>query len=241
MSCEMPRDHLVGYLYGEISEKEREGVSAHIAGCAACRQELEQLQDTRNILRAWPDEAPGTDLVFVRERTGLWKRLVPAWLRPGGWGRFAGGMAAGVAVAALLISFTGFEARYREGALHLRIGPGSQAVPDPPPPGGLVSAPASLRDVADLQHESLLLIQDMVRASETRQREALEAGLSQLAQGIERQRQRDLQLVGRGLEGVDRFSEYRFRHTDEMLQELVKLTSMGVSGSARRGSAGGRE
>ncbi|MPZ15858.1 MAG: hypothetical protein GEU73_15790 [Chloroflexi bacterium] len=87
----MQSDHvgteaLSALLDGHLSDRERETVEAHLAGCPACRIDLEQLRRTVSLLQAMPAAAPARSFA-VREavppaRVGLVHRMArPPLLR----------------------------------------------------------------------------------------------------------------------------------------------------------------
>ncbi len=75
------KERLVAYLYGETSDRERAEVEAHLAGCATCAEEVDDLRAVRVDLTAW--QPPEADLGFriVREPVTTSRRWwqVPAW------------------------------------------------------------------------------------------------------------------------------------------------------------------
>lgn len=52
MSCEPTRERLSAYLDGDVSAAARAEIDRHLAGCAACRGELESLRDLIDRARA---------------------------------------------------------------------------------------------------------------------------------------------------------------------------------------------
>jgi hypothetical protein len=222
MTCEFPKERLIGFHYGEVDADEREAVRAHVAGCEACRQELEALERTGRTLRAWHDESPDFDLVFVRERAPFWRALAPSWLGSGGWRRFAAGMAVGVAAAVLILAFVNIEAGFQDGAFSLNIAlrttSPSEATRETVDP---LARPVTLGEFAAYQEQSLGLIKQLLDDSEQRQRQDLGLALTQFAEDLDRQRQRDLQLVGLGLRGVEQSTNQRFNQ----IGRLIALTA----------------
>ena len=65
MDCNVKKEDLLTFFYGECEEGEQERMKEHVATCAVCRRELDALASTQALLRAWPDEAPRLDLTFV--------------------------------------------------------------------------------------------------------------------------------------------------------------------------------
>ena len=65
MDCNVKKEDLLTFFYGECEEGEQERMKEHVATCATCRRELDAFASTQALLRAWPDEAPRLDLTFV--------------------------------------------------------------------------------------------------------------------------------------------------------------------------------
>lgn len=72
-----PGDLLTGYLDGEVSAAERRSVADHLAGCDACGELLQDLRETRSLLRS----LPLLDLPLPALRSGLRRSRRPsvAW------------------------------------------------------------------------------------------------------------------------------------------------------------------
>lgn len=74
------RERLIGYVYGEVDDGERQRVSAHLASCEVCREEIGGLRQVREDLLAW--DVPEYESVwkpFAPARPVPWWREVPAW------------------------------------------------------------------------------------------------------------------------------------------------------------------
>ena len=74
MNCTELSENLTLYLYDELSAEQREGVEAHLAECAACRDQVEQYRRLHQVLTARPSPEPSPDLV-VQCRTALEEAL----------------------------------------------------------------------------------------------------------------------------------------------------------------------
>ena len=83
MSCDVSKERLMDYLYQELEPDQHQAMEEHVEGCETCRAAEEKFAGTSRMLRAWQDEDPEMDLVFVQDRVPLWKSLVPDWLS--GW------------------------------------------------------------------------------------------------------------------------------------------------------------
>lgn len=75
------KEHLVSYLYDDLSASDRAAFEAHVDGCAACRGELRELQQTRQHLAAWSPPEPAFDIRVARRADPAPRRFafVPAW------------------------------------------------------------------------------------------------------------------------------------------------------------------
>ena len=91
MGCS-PYD-LRDYFFGELSHEEHKAVDRHVASCAACREELENLRLTQSTLLSVREEEPPRRIAFVSDPV-----FEPSW-----WQRlWRSGPALGFASAAML-------------------------------------------------------------------------------------------------------------------------------------------
>jgi hypothetical protein len=60
------KEHLVGYLYSELSPADRAAFETHLAGCGECRQELQALGLTRQHLETWAPPEPQFNFTVVQ-------------------------------------------------------------------------------------------------------------------------------------------------------------------------------
>lgn len=130
------KEHLVGYLYGELSAADREAFEAHIGGCGECRQEVADLLHTRQHLASWSPPEPEFNFTVVQSaRTAAapkrWLAFVPQW-----------GLAAAAAVIVLAgaAAIANLEVQYgHDGSLVVRTG--WSARPESTAPGTPASGP----------------------------------------------------------------------------------------------------
>ena len=194
MDCNVKKENLLTFFYGECEEGEQERIKEHVAACATCRRELDALASTQALLRAWPDEAPRLDLTFVGAEVPRRRfRLM------------AGLAAAAVAAAVLFLAWPEFELSYRAGELDLKWG---EALADDPP---------TREEVLATQVGTLALVDQLMRASETRQQRVLNHLLTE----IQAQRYRDLQLINRQFEQFDRKIHIRLRRNEAPVLEVL--------------------
>lgn len=88
-----------GYLLGEADAREKERVSAHLAGCERCREEMERLRVTQMALENLREEEPPRRIAFVSDKIfepRWWQR----WFAPGPVAAFASAAVIAIAIFA---------------------------------------------------------------------------------------------------------------------------------------------
>ena len=86
MKCSDVQTRLIESLYGELSEQEGTALREHLAGCPACQEEMEALEQSRRQLAALsqPDSSPDLGRLYrtAAQRSGhsrrRWRRLAIA-------------------------------------------------------------------------------------------------------------------------------------------------------------------
>ena len=194
MDCNVKKENLLTFFYGECEEGEQERIKEHVAACATCRRELDALASTQALLRAWPDEAPRLDLTFVEAEVPR-RRF-----------RLMAGLAAVAVVAlALFLAWPEFELSYRAGELDLKWG---EALADDLP---------TREEVLATQVGTLALVNQLMRDSEVRQQSVFNHLLTE----IQAQRYRDLQLINRQFEQFDREIYIHLRRNEAPVLEVL--------------------
>lgn len=201
------KEHLVAYLYDDLSAADRAAFEAHAAECGACRAELQQLRGTRQHLAAWSPPEPGFETRLVRRAAPATPRraLVPAW---------AFAAAASLLVLAGAAALANLELRVGPDGLVVRTGWGIPAGRAAGPEPEAVQADAGGRTAADLTSE-LLALEARLReleavrtaavdtaasaaateqASATAATDALEARLREMIAASERRQRTDVAL-----------------------------------------------
>jgi hypothetical protein len=59
--CDMNKNHLLDFFFGEVAGRERAKIRSHVQLCPQCRKYLSSLEHTRDRLHQWPDEKPRPD------------------------------------------------------------------------------------------------------------------------------------------------------------------------------------
>lgn len=75
------RERLIGFVYEECDDSERQLVETHLDSCSTCRAEISALRDVRQDLLAWrvPLHEPVWRPLPVAVAPAPWWRQVPAW------------------------------------------------------------------------------------------------------------------------------------------------------------------
>jgi hypothetical protein len=220
---------LLGHLYHEGDQAEREAFDAHLAGCSACCAELGELAGVRAQLAAWTPAEPARPFTHVAPRKAaprapVWAafREVPIWAQVAA-ALLCVGIAAGVA---------NLDVRYDRSGLSVRTGwiaspiENTGAVSTPvvlPAPvesdawraelatleqrlrgefraaTAANSRPAVVQTSAPDAEEILRRVQTLVEQSESRQQRELALRIGELLRDVQAQRTADLVRIDRTL------------------------------------------
>jgi hypothetical protein len=99
------RERLIGFVYEECDDSERQLVETHLDSCSTCRAEISALRDVRQDLLAWrvPPHEPIWRPLPVAAAPAPWWRQVPAWaLAAAASVMFLSGLAGGALASAWL-------------------------------------------------------------------------------------------------------------------------------------------
>ncbi|HEY7315354.1 MAG TPA: anti-sigma factor [Gemmataceae bacterium] len=132
MKCTDARAALPLLIYGESSPHEQAALREHLAGCAACRREHEELQGVRRLLDAAP--VPHVEVDLAQLHQTLTDRQASRLRR---WRRAALALGA-VAAGLLLVVGLRLEVRLEAGQMVVRWGEPPPSAPTPLPPQPLV-------------------------------------------------------------------------------------------------------
>jgi len=216
MKCKDVQNHLIDLVYDEADPQTEPSVREHLESCDHCRAVLEEMQETAEMLSRWEDaDAPATH-IFMHEPVSPLRSL----------GSFFSGRCTlrklSLAIPALLLllflglSAANFNARFDGGRWHISMSllPGPDAA----------SEEALIRQVKAVHQQTLILVAEMLEESREADRQDMETALARLERRMETQRLQDLQMVGRGMEGLHLTTEGRIYETNARLNDLIRLT-----------------
>lgn len=215
------KELLVGYLYDDVTNEERQAFETHLASCAECLDEVAALRSTRSHLANW--SPPHAELGFriVRQTAEPPAKVVPFRSR---WVPAFGLAAAAVLVLAAASAFANLEVRYDNDGFVVRTGWARSETPAPVVAQQTPATPVSAKVRSDFElveqrlraleeaitaqphtnagrmsdTEMLRQVRLLVREAEARQQGAVAERLLQVMQDWERQRRTDLAMMQQG-------------------------------------------
>jgi hypothetical protein len=220
MNCESSREDLLAVLYGEADAAVHARFDAHQAGCATCRDELHALRSLRGTLAAW--KLP--ELAAPRPRA-VWA----------GWRALAA--AAGLLLAlGGALGLSGAELQYARGGLSVRLGRPAPETQAPPAEQesryarALAALEARVAPASGPQagpgDDALLLerVAALIRESEARQAQRLNASLRDLGQQSEAQRRYDLARISAGFSYLEGKTGQQVARTTELMGYMLEAS-----------------
>jgi len=247
-------DHaaLVSYLYDECEPQQRHAISAHIAVCSACAEEVAGLMATREHLALWSppdaqlgfkivseDAAPSAETSAGRNNVvrpaRWWRQPMPAWAQ---------------AAAAVLVFATGVTL----GVLRNVTASGSRASSASTPVAANGSAPVTAADLAALEQrlrgemsqvrptstavtpggpvsandaQLLARVRQMIDDSDQRQQRELALRAAELVRDFDAQRNDDMVRIERTLGQMDGTTGAEVAQQRQVLNYLMRVSQRG--------------
>ncbi|MFQ6618948.1 MAG: hypothetical protein ACE5QV_09710, partial [Fidelibacterota bacterium] len=96
-----------------------------------------------------------------------------------------------------------------------------------------ISEEQLIKRMEEIQRENLILMNQMIRDSESRLRNEYIMGITQVVREIERQRNYDLRLVGEGFQILHTATEGRLAETNQLLDNLLRIYSLQYEAASR--------
>lgn len=210
MNCETVRDKLMGYLFGELEQEEARQVALHLKSCPECRAEFQEFRATVNVMEKWPQVDPRKEMIFIAPEENSLRKWLRSVTSVSGLWRWSGRIA--FAAIILILFLAGTDIHYSDGQFSLRIG----ATGDQPQS----TLPAeTLAAFKKLQQENLYYTQQMLKASEERNKQLLLTGINELSRKFDQQRIADLEYMGENLQRIQKANLYN----NSILQDLVSV------------------
>lgn len=236
-------DHgaLVSYLYDECEPNERRTISAHVAVCSTCAEELTSLSATRERLATWtpPDAQLGFRIVSgapastVLRPARWWRQPMPAWAQAVAAGLI---FATGVTLGALRGTSPSVAATASSTTRIAPVAVNTAAVTH----GDLAALEQRLRsDMARMRTASgpattvtgeaqmLERVRAMIQDSEQRQQRELALRTAEVVRDFDAQRRVDLTRIERTLGQMDGTTGVEVEQQRQMLNYLMRVSQRG--------------
>ena len=219
MKCRDLKPLFMDYIYDEISDEDRSLFLAHLAQCQSCQKELAALKHTSNILQRWEDVNPDFNIVMQMKKVPWFSKMKEglASLFPT-HKRFVYGFASVTVGIFLLLAIANTEISYRKGEFKMSLGLFSK-----PSAKATVDDALTQQLIQKLQQENFYLTSSLIQQSEARQRKELASNILKLKQDFEHQRIEDLNMVGFGLDNIEKNTFRKIESTDKSLNEIIRL------------------
>ncbi len=220
MKCDDTKLLLMDFLYDEIAHEDAQRVREHLAICSDCREEYAALQRTSVTLRAWPDEDPAQNIVFVENHPSWWGAVKQVLFPEHAplWSRLGFGLGVAMITTLLVSAVFNLEINYSNGQFAYRAGL-------TPRPVIALTEEAKSQLAAEIRQENQEMIARLVQAGYEQQREELDHTLVGLTTDLHRQRQNDLLLVGRGIDEIRQNTNTRWQQTNRIIDQLVRVNA----------------
>jgi hypothetical protein len=186
-ACSYGEERLASLLYEDGDEGEMMEMRAHLATCADCRAEFEDLTSMKDLLSAWPNAVNVPRMVYVNDRSSFLARLQR-------WGSEIGrlGMApllkplaaAAAMVVVVAVSIAVLDVRVApDGRVQIGFGggpPAAENVSDVPTDAGAV--PISRAEFQEGLTQTVSYLEDMFRSRSDDERRLLMAAIDERMQ-----------------------------------------------------------
>jgi|GEM_PF-1342335 len=219
MNKQKARSHFMDYIYGELDDLQKKELEAYLAIHPDLSNELDELRDTRTMIRNIPMEESAHKLLIVRPETGQlqewYKNAKEVLLPASALARTALAMAAILLLTLLFGSFARLQVTSTGEGWAIAFGAEPTVVQQS------VDS-ETLNEIMELmRQENVLLLSALMEETQQQNEAQLSEAVTAILGYMEEQRRRDLQLVGRGLAEIEEENYYRYLQTNETLGELL--------------------
>lgn len=198
-------EKLMDYLYGEMSENEKQAFEQELEENPALKAELAALQGSRDFLADLPDVQPATKVVALKSKRVNWRK----WVMP-------------LSVAAsflLLLKIIDFQAVKTKNGFAFSFGPGQQIAEEQPvtaPNYATVSEVQELMESREAAYRKELLARDSIwQARLAVQEQALQKNIGQQMVAYQSKQQKDLEKF------ITNFQQEELPELANLMQNLL--------------------
>ena len=213
----------MGYLYDELSADEKSEIERIIAEEPSLKEELKEMEQTRNLLQFAPEEKPQSPPVIMHpgmqepsnndEKHGKpFAGLPPAAVT-----------AISIAASILFILFGSSLAglQVTSSTEGFSVGFGEVATISEEEEGIGVTDEDLMRLAEQIRTENSLLISAMMDDLQDQQRQQLQEAIQILNTYYVQQRQEDLKIIADGMNQLQVETAYKFLQTDETIENII--------------------
>jgi hypothetical protein len=219
--CEHRDEMLVALLYDEGDPAELAAARAHLAECADCRREYEELAGVSELLGAWPNVTNAPRIVYVADSIGFMTRI-RRWvdelgsLGLGSLVRPAAALAATAMVIVIAVSVIRFQVG-PDGVVQVAFGPRTVEPAAQMAAGdtGAEAVPVTREEFAQAMQEMAGYLNELVQNTRAQDRQIVMAALS------EQLDERDLRLTDAVLTAVNDAFSLDFNNLGRRLDGLT--------------------
>lgn len=218
MNDQLARSLFMDYLYEEIANEDKLRLESYLKEHPALQAELDNLQQTRSLLRQMPEELPSQKLLMMepRKRTfSQWWQEVRYLLPQSFLGKTAFAAAAGFMLLMVVGSIAKVHVATTDSGYSISLG--YQPVINE---GLSVQQTEALID--QIRRENAAMLTDYAE-SMNRQNEQQ---MRQVVQFFEQQRMNDLQLIDQNLTQLQQANSYRWQQANRYLGEVLQNVSL---------------
>ncbi len=217
MKCEKIRALMMDYIYDELQEKDGAAFEEHLKKCSECREEVESLNVTSDILQQWEEPEHDVRMIVVRDKVSLFDKLKE--LLNGGFfkpNKIAFGFTCAFLFLFLLLAAGNTEISVKNGdfSIHMALFDHAEQPVD--------DDPKSDRLVEELVKQNFQLVNTLIEQSEERQNEKLAFILTSFKKELEQQRYKDLKAIQYGIKDMQKNTYQQIQEIDTVLNELVR-------------------
>lgn len=224
MTKEEARLLFMDYMYGELESEKEQELLHYISQHEDLQKELEELTETKSLLRHLPVQSPTEQLVIMEPSNSsfrAWLRSVLTALLPSStFAKSSFGLVAALFLFVITAAFTDLNMSIGEHGFSLSFGE------QPPVQQGFTPEQVQLI-VEQVQRDNARLVNQIVADAQVQQNLLMEETLANFASYLQEQRNYDLEQISQGLSSLEQTTYNRFRQTDQVLGEIIETVSYG--------------
>jgi len=219
MKCKESQQLLVSWLYGELSDEEREQMEEHLSHCPHCRQAKEQILQAKGVLEHWEVGEPPWRNLVLPGREPWWKGWY-YWLFGGATPlRRVAAIGAMVAIVALVgCSLLNLRVNYSGGDFSI----GMSLIPLQREVVSIgVEREALQQEILRAQEATLYIMNQMNLDYRLKHQEEIAGALQKIVAEWELLRRADLENIGDGFDLIQRQTYSDLQRTNQLLNLVL--------------------